>query len=112
MPITNIIRGTTKKIRVYVKIDGELVDISSDTVSYFLKTNETDDDTDALIDQDADVVSQGTSGIADFTLTKTTTEALTVGKKYFEIIIERNNGEEYVLRSGSVYVVGRITDIS
>ena len=111
MPITPIITGATKKIRVNVKQDGAVLDISSDTVHYFLKTLETDDDDDALVDVDADVVTAGSSGIADITIPKATTVDLTKGKKYYEIFLERSGGEEYILKTGEVYVIGRITDI-
>jgi len=110
MPITAIRVGATKKIRVYVKYDGEPLDISSDTVTYMLKENETDEDAKALVNVNADV-SQGAQGIANITIPKSTTEGLEVGKRYFEIFIVRADGTEYVLRSGIVYVIGRITDI-
>ena len=108
----DIRKGATKKIRLEVRYNGEILDLSSDTVSFFLKTNETDLDTVALIDQGADVSSQGSKGIALITLSPATTSGLTVGKKFYEILLERSNGEEYVLRSSSLWVYGRISDVT
>ena len=108
----DIRKGATKKIRLEVRYNGEILDLSSDTVSFFLKDNETDLDSAALIDQGADVSSQGSKGIALITLSESTTAALTIGKKFYEILLERSNGEEYVLRSSSLWVFGRISDVT
>ena len=112
MESLDIRKGATKKIKVTVRYDGEVLDISLDTLSFFLKTTETDLDSAALIDQGGDVTSQGTRGIGTFTLSESTTAALAVGKKFYELLLERSNGEEYVLRSGSLWVFGRISDIT
>ena len=113
MAITNIRTGETKKIRFIVKYNGEEIDISGDVIRYMLKDSETDSDSNALVNKTADVVGQGYHGIADVILTKTETEAedFTIGKKYYEVVWERSNGDEYVLLSGSVYVIGRTTDV-
>lgn len=110
--VTNIRTGETKRIRVVVSLDGDRANLQSDTVTFMLKDAEDDLDSAAVVDVDADVTTNGAHGIADLVVPKTTTDDLTTGKKYYEIIWERSNGEEYVLASDSLYVIGRISDIT
>jgi hypothetical protein len=111
MALSAIRKGTTRKIRLTILYNGAAIDISGDTVNFMLKATKTALDSAALVNTNADVAAEGASGIATITLSSTNTNQ-TVGKKYYEILWTRSNGEVYVLDSDEVQIIARLTGIT
>jgi len=102
--INDFYKGYTKAFTVTCKISGEVQDITEDTVTLILKTNEDDADADAILDQDADV-SDGSEGVASFLLTDEITELIDVGEYFLSIRWDRDNGRKYYLHKQKINVL-------
>ncbi len=111
MALLAIRKGTTRIVRLSILYNGAALDIRSDTVQFMLKTNKTDLDSAALVNTTADVTTYGASGVALLTLNTTHTNQ-TVGKKYYEILWTRSNGEVYVLDAGEVSIIAKLSGIT
>lgn len=110
MSLSDFYAGTTKTFRVTISLNDVAQDITADTVTFMLKEEKGDEDTDALIDVNADVATEGASGTAIFSLTPAETNVI-VGKHYFDIVWYLDSGEEYVLLNGKVSVLERVSDL-
>ena len=111
MALSAIRKGTTRKIRLSILYNGAVVSITGDTVNFMLKTGKTVVDASASINVNADVTSEGASGVAIITLSSTNTN-LAAARYYYEILWTRSNGEVYVLDSDEVRIIARLTGLT
>ena len=111
MALSAIRKGTTRKIRLSILYNGAALDVSGDTVNFMLKAGKTVLDSAASINVNADVSSEGASGVAIITLSAVNT-ALAAARYYYEILWTRSNGEVYVLDSDEVRIIARLTGIT
>ena len=93
-----------------ITLNGATPNISADTVTFFMKRSSDDTDADAEIVEAADVATSGATGTALFTLTPADT-AVDVRGYHYDIVWTRSTGEEYVLESGTVSVLDRVSDV-
>ncbi len=110
MALTNFYPGTTKKFSVAITLNGATPNISADTVTFFMKRSADDTDASAAITKAADVATSGASGTALFTLTPADTAVAPRGYDY-DVVWVRSTGDEYVLESGTVSVLDRVSDV-
>jgi len=102
-------RGETISMTLTVKDEDEgTIDITDETLKFLLKENKDDSDANAKIDKDA-TLSAPLVGRATLTLSNTNTDQ-TPGLYYYEFILIRTTGEEYVLESDKVYIKERLLD--
>ncbi|MBN2060720.1 MAG: hypothetical protein JW882_09930 [Deltaproteobacteria bacterium] len=102
--------GTTKEFSGTITLDGETPDISGDTVTLRLKTNKTDTDANAVVSVEADVVTQGASGIYEMTVTPAKTKNVDPGAYHYDIEWVTAAGAEYILETGRVNLLARVSD--
>lgn len=102
--------GTTKEFSVTCKINGVAQDIRSDTVTVRLKANKTDTDANAVLSKNADVATQGASGVALFTLTTSDTE-ITPDRYYIDIEWVLAGGAEYIVYNDKINALERVSDV-
>jgi hypothetical protein len=102
-------QGVTFNFTVTCKIDDVAQDITSDTVTLTFKRRITDADTAAVIKKNADVATQGASGIAIFSLGPSDTN---VPAMTYQVDIQwvLNGGAEYVLYRDEIPVYDRVSD--
>ena len=103
--------GTTKRFTVLCKIDGSAVDITGDTVTFRMKENQDDTDTNAKVIVAANVADNGASGIASFEVTPALTKEVTPQKYYADIEWVRSNGQEYVEDLSMIQLLDRTSDV-
>ena len=108
MSLSNFYRGATKKFSVTISVDSVAQDITSDTVRLVLKSAKGDADAAALIDENADVTTNGASGQADFDLTTTITDIAVAAYNYE--LIWTTGTDEYVLSQSSVRCLEKVID--
>ncbi|APF20317.1 hypothetical protein Calab_1531 [Caldithrix abyssi DSM 13497] len=108
--LTQFYEGETKKFQVNITYNGQAPDITNDTVRLLIKEKKEDTDANAKINKTADVATNGVNGQALFTLTDEETK-LTPGIYFYEITWALASGEFYVLESGNVRILDRITDV-
>ena len=108
MPLSNFYKGATKKFSVTISVDAVAQDITSDVVRLVLKSAKSDADAAALIDENADVTTNGASGQADFDLTPAITE-IAVASYSYELIWTTGT-DEYVLSKSDVRVLEKVID--
>jgi hypothetical protein len=104
MVLSNFYEGTTKKFDVTITYNGSNPDITSDTVTFYMKT---DKDVTATLTSTADVTTQGADGIASFELASSDT-GVTPGRYYYELVWEPASGGKYILESEKVTVLDSI----
>lgn len=102
--LSNFYRNTTKRFDVYITVDSVAPNIINDTVTIILNTSKGET---PLIDVDADVATQGSSGIAKFTLSASDTD-VSHGKYYYEISWTLDSGEIFILDEGTVSILERV----
>jgi len=107
--ISDFRAGETKRFTITCKIDGVAQNITSDTVRFTMKSNRSDSDASAAIQKDADVATQGSSGVAIFTLTPTDTD-VSPGSYFCDVQWIRSDGSEYVVYDGRISVLERVSD--
>ena len=107
MGMKNFYENTTKRFSGTITINGSNPDITSDTVTFTLKSKKTDADMDAIINKTADV-SAG-AGVFNFNLTKTDTDT-TPTRYFYDIVWDLSSGERYVLEEGTVSVLDKVSD--
>ena len=119
--LSPIIPGTTKNFTVSLQATGLSV---NDTVTFRIKRDYQDTDSNALVTKTADsVVPNGSAYIASFVLTPSDTEPLTVESitrpsvgMYYDITWDCVSGERYVIPTGGVSdsaieILQRVSDI-
>jgi hypothetical protein len=104
--ITNFYEKTTKAFDVYIYINGQPQDISSDVVSIIFKRLKSDTDAEAVLTKQAYECTS--DGVAKFTLTPDDT-TLPPRNYYYEIKWV-NNDKIYILESDTITVLDRIYD--
>jgi hypothetical protein len=111
MRLIQVVRGTTKTFRVTVTFQGSQPNLTADVVTFTAKRRPypDDPDTQAVIQVDADVTTDGLNGIAIFTLTPTLTNKPS-GKYPYDIIWYPATGGEYPAGSGTLQILERVSD--
>jgi hypothetical protein len=101
--------NANKNFKVEIREDGVLVDISNDTVRLVIKEKKSDADVDAVLDVNANVLSNGSNGEAIFTLTN---NQLNIEPKRYiaEILYLPNGGGRYVLFQDIVEFMSTVAD--
>lgn len=110
MSLENWAVGTTKKFSGTISLNGSAPDISGDTVTLRLKTNKDAADLDAVLTKTADVATQGSDGIYEFTIDPADTSAVDPGTYHYDIEWVRSAGEEYILDTGRLSLLSRVSD--
>ncbi len=108
--LTDFYEGTTKKFEVNISYNGQKPDITNDTVRILIKEKKEDTDANAKINKMADVTTNGANGQALFTLTDEETK-IAPGIYFYEITWALASGEFYVLETGNIRILDRITDV-
>ena len=101
--------GETVEITVLCKMDGVAQDITSDTVTLMFKDNVGDSDAEAALNEDADVATYGSAGVAYWKLAPAETD-ITIDTYHVDIVWYTGT-DEYVIYNGSIRVKERISDI-
>jgi len=101
--------GETVEITVLCKKEGVAQDITSDTVTLTIKSNKSDADSSAVLQEDADVSTYGASGTAYWNLTPTQT-ALAVGTYYLDIVWY-DGTKEHIVYDKAIRVLERTSDV-
>lgn len=107
--LTDIYRKTSKRFKITVKVDNVLQNISTHTVRLLIKKNVADDDGSAIISKDADVATEGASGVAIFNLLDTDTNK-TPGSYFAEIIWIVSASERYILHHHKIKILETVID--
>lgn len=102
--------GTTKAFSGTVTIGGVAPNIASDTVTLRLKTNKTDADAAAVVSKNADCATSGAGGTYLMEIAPADTAAVAPGKYHYDIVLYRTTGAEYVLETGQVALLDRVSD--
>ena len=108
--IKNFLRGTTKRFTGICTINFAVQDITSDTVTIRFKKQKSDSDDDAALTKSADVLTEGSSGIAIFDLTPIETD-IPVGNYYVEIFWITSGGDKYVIYDDTITVSEKVSDV-
>jgi len=109
--VPDLYPGEYWKFTVTITKNSVNPDISSDVLTCTVKTLETDDDADALLQFDAEVASQGASGIAIFSRTPAQTASLTAGKKHIDVWWYPSDDEDRAIIVEVIQVKTRISDV-
>ena len=89
--------------------DGDIIDISADTIKFTAKEN--DDDADpGVFQKDADM-SGGASGVAVLYFLATETAPIDPGSYDYDVVWTRSNGEVKIIQRGTWTVTGRVSDV-
>ena len=107
--ISSFYRGETKEFNILFKRGGSPVDITSDTVTFRMKSNKDDTDASAALTKQADVATQGASGWALFALSTTDTE-VTEDTYFCDIEWVLSGGEEFIAYDNTIEVKARVSD--
>jgi len=111
MAISSFYEGTTKVINyILADEDGNIQNITSDTVRFIVKASPSTADGSAVIDTNADVTTDGAQGKATITLTSALT-SVQYGSYYYEVLWTRSTGEVYVVESERLTIKQRVTDV-
>jgi len=102
--------GETVEITVLCKKGGVAQNITADTVTLTIKSSKSDADGAAILQQNADVATYGATGTAYWNLEPATTEALTVGSYYIDIVWY-DGTKEHVVYDRTINVKERVSDI-
>jgi len=109
MALTEIFRGTSKKFKVSITVNGVAPNISQDTVTLTIKNPRTVPDAEALLQKDGDVTTDGANGVALFTLTPSET-LIGTGPSVYDIVWHIGSDEQYLLMQDQVWVLDRVSD--
>lgn len=110
MSLGNFYVGTTKIFTVAITKDGNVPNITADRVRIIFKKKKSFPDSEAVIDEDANVITNGGLGQATFTLTDEMT-CVNSGNYFEEITWYPSTGEEYLLDSKQITLYERTTDV-
>jgi len=106
MAVSNFYENTTKEFSGVITHNGSNPDTTGDTITFICKTNKSDTDANAVIDQDA--IGLGAGGTFSLKLTPTTT-AQTVGDYFYELNWYKGT-DIYVLESGTLTILDKVQD--
>ena len=104
MPLSDFYRGTTKSFYIDVVVSGSLADISSDTLTLYIR-----DEDEMLLTKTADVATSGSSGRAYFEVSSSVTNALSASCYDYSIEWHRSIGTDYVVDDSSVNVKEKVS---
>jgi hypothetical protein len=107
--VNDFFRGVSKDFNITMQENSVEQDITSDTVVLYIKTRRGDADGSAILTKNADVTTQGASGIAVFALTSSDTD-ISTGVYYMDITWNRTGGKEYVAHDQIIKVKERVSD--
>lgn len=107
--ITDFYPGTTKRFSLALQLNGVAPDITQDTVTLTLRRGRPGDDGDVVITKPADVATSGSIGVALITLEPADTAALSAGVYCWDIVW-RTAEEQYVVKSGVLRLLPRVSD--
>ncbi len=110
MAISPIPKGTTRTISVTITQDGSNPDISADVVTLTFKVNKADADP-GVLQENADVATDGANGVAVFLLTAALTEIEAAQYFYDVVWYVAGGGGEFVLDAGTVTIAERVSDV-
>jgi len=108
--ISDFYQGETKKFRTTITLASNVVDISGDTVTWYLKNTKTTSDVSASLTINANVSGSGTTGVAIFSGTSSQTSGVSSGEYWSEQVWIRNNGERYILQQQQLKVLETVSD--
>lgn len=108
--ISDFYVGTDKRFTVTCKIAGVAQDITLDTVTVRLKSSKSDADASAVLSVNADVATQGASGVAIFDWDGDGTD-ITPGKYYLDIEWVLASGKEYIVYNDTIKALERVSDV-
>lgn len=103
--------GEYWKFTITLTKDGVAPDITGDVLTCTMKTAQSDADSAALLKFNADVTTQGASGIAIFAATSTQTKNLTAGEKYVDVWWYPSNDQDRPVVVERVIVKTRTSDV-
>lgn len=104
MAISNWRVGETKRIEAHVLYNGTKPDLSSDTVTLYMRSNRDDAVSSAVVTVTADVSTQGSKGVVYIVVNASDTLNLTPGKYWYNIKWTRANGDIFMVDVGTVYL--------
>jgi len=107
MIIKDIFQGTSRYIRVNIQLDSVVANITGSTINFLVKENKTDDNTDAVIDTDADCLTSGSVGTAIIYLSPAETNVDT-GNYFYELLWTKDTGEKYMLIESNINITDRV----
>ena len=107
--VSDFYPGTSKAFTCTCKINDVAQDITSDTVTFRMKTLPNLVDGSAALSLAADVATSGASGIAIFELSASD-NGLTVGEYYADIEWVLSDNTEYVILNQKIKVLLRTSD--
>lgn len=107
--LSNFYPGTTKVFSLMIALNGQTPDITADVVTLRLKKTPELSDSAAALTAVADVTTSGVNGVALFSLSPAETK-IEVGAYYYDIVWERQGGDEYVVLNSRIEVIKRISD--
>lgn len=108
MALRNFYEKTTKIFKIELRFNSVVPDIRGDHISIILKKRKNDLDSEAILYKEADVFSEGESGIAIFTLTPEDTSI--PPETYFYEIKWASIDSIYILESDRLSVLDRVFD--
>jgi len=108
MSITEFFRGETKEFTFTISKEGVVQNITGDVVTVRVKNRQSDSDANALIEQAADVATDGANGNAIFKLLPAATNVAT-GNKFIDVVWE-TGGDEFVIYDDRVRINVRVSD--
>lgn len=114
--LNNFYQGDAWGFTGEILLDGVAPNITTDRVSFMIKSKKSDLDDNALIDIDADVTAEGATGIYMFLgaslITTDLTKIIAPGTYYYEVNWHWPiGGNKVVLESGTVKVLERVADV-
>ena len=105
--MNDFFENTTVKFSGVVSHDGSNPDITNDTVTFLMKLNKTDTDTNAAVNVNA--INLGLGGAFDVILTPSITKDA-VNIYFYEFVWLLANNERYILESGTVKILNKVQD--
>ena len=111
MGLNSFYPGTTKCFSVAITHDGGTPNITGDVVTFRMKLSPADSDAAAVVTAVADVLTSGATGVALVELTPDDTKALRERNHYYDVEWRTAAGDEYIVASGEVRVMTRVSDV-
>lgn len=103
----SLTKGDSAAFRVTVDNNGSAFDVTGYSAYFTVKTDKTDDDTDAIIGPISGVLTTPTDGIIDFSMT--TTETAVLAKTYFFDVEISLGANKYTVQGGLLTVNDDVT---
>ena len=111
MALNSFYPGTSKAFAINITLNGAAPDITGDVVTFRMKVSPADSDAAAVVMKVADVLTSGATGVALVELTPDDTKALRERNHYYDVEWRTAAGDEYIVASGEVRVMTRVSDV-